>query len=321
MKITEGKKKEKIHAWDKSKEESYKYYFRCMQNWKNGVLRGNPTLAEIERLLPTAIEIRNRTIIPITNLEKHVGQIPNREKFIEDWEERMSSYYDKALIPIFEEKLQIYRKIQIGEDKIDDFKWKIQNHIFQFDSHAIKRLPTVNYILNQLMIVPDLVELSNKEFNIHLEKICKNYFGSSKPTMKTQPLRERILVQPLKESEKADTDSEIDVSTHQKRMSKSNSSPSIVNPKHPGKIILDELLKPNNVKIKEAAKMLGVARGGFSFLINGHYGLSPEMAIKISDNFSKYSAEELLSFQNAWDLAQARTKMSLEKPPTYNLDN
>ncbi|MFQ5444862.1 MAG: HigA family addiction module antitoxin [Nitrospinales bacterium] len=89
-------------------------------------------------------------------------------------------------------------------------------------------------------------------------------------------------------------------------------------PPHPGKIIRKELLEPQKIKIGDAARILGVDRGGFSFLLNGHYGLSPEMAIKISEKFKKYSAKQLLSFQNDWDLAQARKKMFSKKKLTEN---
>ena len=50
-------------------------------------------------------------------------------------------------------------------------------------------------------------------------------------------------------------------------------------PPHPGHSIKDGCLEPLNLSVSEGAKRLGVARHTLSQVINGHSGISPEMAI------------------------------------------
>ena len=77
------------------------------------------------------------------------------------------------------------------------------------------------------------------------------------------------------------------------------------NPPHPGEYILEECLKPLGLTITAAAEGLGVTRNTFSRLINGHNGVSPEMAVRLSMAFGS-TPEMWLRLQNAYDLAQAR---------------
>ncbi len=53
------------------------------------------------------------------------------------------------------------------------------------------------------------------------------------------------------------------------------------NPPHPGRSIKDGGLDPLNLSVSEGAKRLGVARHTLSRVINGHSGISPEMAIRL----------------------------------------
>jgi len=54
------------------------------------------------------------------------------------------------------------------------------------------------------------------------------------------------------------------------------------NPPHPGKVIKRTLLDDSNLSVTEAAKALGAGRITLSRLINGHIGISPEMAVRLS---------------------------------------
>lgn len=58
------------------------------------------------------------------------------------------------------------------------------------------------------------------------------------------------------------------------------------NPPHPGEIIRDLYLEPLGLTATEAAAGLGVTRKAFSLLVNGHAGISPEMAARLSKAFS-----------------------------------
>jgi addiction module HigA family antidote len=52
-------------------------------------------------------------------------------------------------------------------------------------------------------------------------------------------------------------------------------------PPHPGAIIREEYLKSLGLTVTDAANGLGVTRKALSDLLNGHSGVSPEMAIRL----------------------------------------
>jgi len=56
--------------------------------------------------------------------------------------------------------------------------------------------------------------------------------------------------------------------------------------------------------VTEAARKLGVSRKQLSDIVNGHAGISPEMAIRLDKAFGG-GAETWLRLQAAYDLAQA----------------
>ena len=53
-------------------------------------------------------------------------------------------------------------------------------------------------------------------------------------------------------------------------------------PTHPGVVLLEDVIKPLNLTITDAAKMLGVSRKALSEFVNEKAMLSPEMAIRIA---------------------------------------
>ncbi len=77
------------------------------------------------------------------------------------------------------------------------------------------------------------------------------------------------------------------------------------NPPHPGKVVLEECIKPLGLSITEAAKGLGVTRVTLSRLVNGKQGISPDMAVRLSKAFGG-SAESWLRQQMNYDLAQVQ---------------
>ena len=80
------------------------------------------------------------------------------------------------------------------------------------------------------------------------------------------------------------------------------------NPPHPGEVIKELCIKPLNLTVTKAAKGLGVSRKTLSELINGHSGISPEMAIRLSLAFGG-SPESWLNQQMQYDLFKAKSKM------------
>ena len=75
------------------------------------------------------------------------------------------------------------------------------------------------------------------------------------------------------------------------------------NPPHPGKVVLEECIKPLGLSITEAAEGLGVTRATMSRLVNGRTGISPQMAVRLSKAFGG-NAESWLRQQMNYDLAQ-----------------
>lgn len=79
------------------------------------------------------------------------------------------------------------------------------------------------------------------------------------------------------------------------------------NPPHPGELIREFYLEPLGISVTDAAKSLGVTRNTFSQLLNGHGGISPEMAYRLSKAFGR-TPESWLNLQVLYDLAQVREK-------------
>ncbi|HRQ40371.1 MAG TPA: HigA family addiction module antitoxin [Chloroflexota bacterium] len=77
------------------------------------------------------------------------------------------------------------------------------------------------------------------------------------------------------------------------------------NPPHPGEIIKELCLEPLGLTVTRAAEALGVSRKTLSSILNGHAGISPEMAIRLSIAFDT-SAESWLNQQTQYDLWHAR---------------
>ena len=79
------------------------------------------------------------------------------------------------------------------------------------------------------------------------------------------------------------------------------------NPPHPGEVLKKLCLEPLGLTVTEAAKALGVSRKTLSSIINGHAGVSPEMAIRLSIAFDT-TPESWLNQQVQYDLWQAEQR-------------
>jgi len=79
------------------------------------------------------------------------------------------------------------------------------------------------------------------------------------------------------------------------------------NPPHPGEVLKKLCLEPLGLTVTEAAKALGVSRKTLSSILNGHSGVSPEMAIRLSIAFDTTS-ESWLNQQVQYDLWQAEQR-------------
>lgn len=79
------------------------------------------------------------------------------------------------------------------------------------------------------------------------------------------------------------------------------------NPPHPGGVVRRQCLEPLGLSVTRAAKGLGVTRQALSDLVNGHAGVSTEMAVRLSKAFGS-SPETWLGMQMAYDLWQVRER-------------
>jgi antitoxin HigA-1 len=79
------------------------------------------------------------------------------------------------------------------------------------------------------------------------------------------------------------------------------------NPPHPGEILRELCLDPLGLTVTQAADALGISRKTLSSILNGHSGISAEMAIRLSIAFNT-TAESWLLQQLQYDLAQVEPK-------------
>jgi antitoxin HigA-1 len=78
-------------------------------------------------------------------------------------------------------------------------------------------------------------------------------------------------------------------------------------PPHPGEVIRELCIEPLGLSVTEAAAGLGVSRKTLSALLNGRFGISPEMAIRLSKAFGG-SALSWITQQAQYDLWRAMQK-------------
>jgi antitoxin HigA-1 len=88
-------------------------------------------------------------------------------------------------------------------------------------------------------------------------------------------------------------------------------------PAHPGEIVREECLKPLGLTVTAAAEALGITRKALSDLLNGHTGVSPDMAIRLEKVFGS-TAETWLRMQmqmqrNLWEARQRVDKIKVNR--------
>jgi len=84
------------------------------------------------------------------------------------------------------------------------------------------------------------------------------------------------------------------------------------NPPHPGATLRDDVLPALGLSVTEAATQLGISRVSLSRVLNGHTGISPEMALRIERWLGVErggSAEVWLAEQAAYDMWQAQRRI------------
>ncbi len=87
-------------------------------------------------------------------------------------------------------------------------------------------------------------------------------------------------------------------------------------PPHPGDVVRELCIEPAGLTVTAAAEVLGVSRKALSELLNGHAGISPEMAVRLSKGFGG-SVESWLRQQMQYDLARVQKKAGKIKVKRY----
>jgi addiction module HigA family antidote len=77
------------------------------------------------------------------------------------------------------------------------------------------------------------------------------------------------------------------------------------NPAHPGEVLKDGW--PENMTVTDAAQQLGITRATLSRILNGHSGITADMALRLQA-WMGIKAEMWLRLQTAHDLWEAERK-------------
>ena len=82
-------------------------------------------------------------------------------------------------------------------------------------------------------------------------------------------------------------------------------------PVHPGEILKEMYLEPLVVSVSDFSAVIGVARRTVSLIINGHSGISIEMAFRLSKALDT-TPELWLNMQRDYDMWFAERKIELK---------
>ncbi|NIJ53120.1 HigA family addiction module antitoxin [Dyadobacter arcticus] len=77
---------------------------------------------------------------------------------------------------------------------------------------------------------------------------------------------------------------------------------------HPGEILKEEYILERGLTITEVAKGLGITRKTLSAVVNEHMGISPELAVKLSEAFGN-TAQFWINLQTNYEMWHAEIKV------------
>ena len=82
----------------------------------------------------------------------------------------------------------------------------------------------------------------------------------------------------------------------------------IHNPLHPGKVIHEIIIEGANLTVTQAAERLGVNRTTLSRLLNGHAGISSDMALRLSKLLPNTDMILWMNLQRDYDIWDAKKR-------------
>jgi antitoxin HigA-1 len=80
-------------------------------------------------------------------------------------------------------------------------------------------------------------------------------------------------------------------------------------PSHPGEILREDFIQEKGLTITEVALGLGIARANLSAIVNERAGISPELAVKLSEAFGN-TAQFWINLQKNHELWYAERKVN-----------
>jgi addiction module HigA family antidote len=84
---------------------------------------------------------------------------------------------------------------------------------------------------------------------------------------------------------------------------------------HPGELLREDVLVPLGIEVTDAAQRLGMSRTALSRVINGHAGISPDLAIRL-ERAGASTARFWMTLQANYELSQAEQR---EQPVVQRL--
>ncbi|HMA48396.1 MAG TPA: HigA family addiction module antitoxin [Magnetospirillaceae bacterium] len=86
---------------------------------------------------------------------------------------------------------------------------------------------------------------------------------------------------------------------------------------HPGESLREDVLLPLGIEVTEAAQRLGMSRTALSRVINGHAGISPDLAVRL-ERAGVSTARFWMTLQTNYELSLAEQR---EQPPITPLQD
>ena len=88
-------------------------------------------------------------------------------------------------------------------------------------------------------------------------------------------------------------------------------------PPHAGAVLKEQYIKPLGLSVTDVAQALGISRKNLSEVINGHTGISPEMALRLAKAFDT-RPEVWTDLQTRYELWHAQQKnVAQDVKPLY----
>lgn len=85
---------------------------------------------------------------------------------------------------------------------------------------------------------------------------------------------------------------------------------------HPGYWVRENILKPRNLTVTDAAKLIGISRPGVSNFLNGKVSATPDMAARLERAFC-VPAIDILNLQNSFDSHVAKAEVAASSARAY----